>query len=105
MSPRRPASRQCHAHARALCRRDSATSLQVTTPVMAAVVWAMRNPVRDVIEPDDLPHHEILRMCRPHLGNVVGVFSDWSPLAGRDWPFEDDLDRQDPWQFKNFRVT
>ena len=91
--------------ARALCPHNSATSLQVAAPAMAGVVWALRNPARDIVEPDDLPHDEILRLCRPYLGDVVGVFSDWTPLAGRDWPFEEDIDRQDPWQFKNFRVV
>jgi homospermidine synthase len=91
--------------ARALCPHNSATSLQVAAPVMAGVVWALRNPARDVVEPDDLPYDEILHLCRPYLGDVVGAFSDWSPLAGRDWPFEEDIDRHDPWQFKNFRVV
>ena len=91
--------------ARALCPHNSATSLQVAAAAMAGVVWALRNPARDIVEPDDLPHDEILRLCRPYLGNVVGVFSDWTPLAGRDWPFEEDIDREDPWQFKNFRAV
>jgi homospermidine synthase len=91
--------------ARALCPHNSATSLQVAAPVMAGVVWAMRNPQRDIVEPDDLPHEEILRLCRPYLGDVVGVYSDWTPLSGRGWPFDEDIDREDPWQFKNFRVA
>jgi homospermidine synthase len=91
--------------ARALCPHNSATSLQVAAPVMAGVVWAMKNPARDIVEPDDLPHDEMLRLCRPYLGEVVGVYSDWTPLAGRDWPFAEDIDRDDPWQFKNFRVA
>ncbi|MCW5657274.1 MAG: homospermidine synthase [Burkholderiaceae bacterium] len=91
--------------ARGLCPHNSATSLQVAAAVMAGVVWAMKNPTRDIVEPDDLPHDEMLRLCRPYLGDVVGVFSDWTPLSGRDWLFTEDLDRDDPWQFKNFRVT
>jgi len=91
--------------ARALCPHNSATSLQVAAAVMAGVVWAMKNPARDIVEPDDLPHDEMLRLCRPYLGDMVGVYSDWTPLSGRDWPFDEDLDRDDPWQFKNFRVA
>ncbi len=91
--------------ARALCPYNSATSLQVAAPVMAGVVWAMKNPARDVVEPEDLPHDEMLRLCRPYLGDLFGVYTDWTPLAGRDWPFEEDIDRDDPWQFKNFRVA
>lgn len=91
--------------ARALCPGNGATSLQVTAPVMAGVIWAMKNPLRGVLEPDDLPFDEMLRMTRPYLGNVVGVYSDWTPLAGRGRLFEEDLDDDDPWQFKNFRVV
>jgi homospermidine synthase len=91
--------------ARKLVPHNSATSLQVTAPVMAGVIWAMKNPRRDVLEPDDLPHDEMLRMIRPYLGPVVGVYTDWTPLAGREWLFAEDLDRSDPWQFRNFRVT
>ncbi len=72
---------------------------------MGGVVWAMKNPDRDVLDPDDLPYEEILRMCRPYLGEVVGVYGDWTPLADRGLLFEEDLDRDDPWQFKNFRVV
>ncbi len=91
--------------ARALAPHNSATSLQVTAAVMAGVVWAMRHPDRGVLEPDDLPHEELMPMIRPYLGPVVGVYTDWTPLAGRGYPFDEDLDRDDPWQFKNFRVT
>lgn len=91
--------------ARVLCPHNSATSLQVAAAVMAGVVWAMKNPARDIVEPDDLPHDAMLRLCRPDLGDVVGAYSDWTPLSGRDWPFDEDLDRDDPWQFDNFRVA
>jgi homospermidine synthase len=91
--------------ARELCPHNSATSLQVAAPVMAGMIWAMKNPMRGVLEPDDLPHDEMLRMIRPYLGDVVGVYTDWTPLAGREWLFPEDLDRDDPWQFKNFRVV
>jgi homospermidine synthase len=90
--------------ARELCPHNSATSLQVTAAVMAGVVWALKNPNRGVIEPDEMPFDEVLALCRPYLGGLVGVFSDWTPLSGRDWPLAEDLDRDDPWQFGNFRV-
>jgi homospermidine synthase len=93
------------AQARELCPFNSATSLQVAAPAMAGLIWAMKNPNRGIVEPDELPHDEMLRLCRPYLGDVVGVYSDWTPLAGRAWLFEEDMDRDDPWQFKNFRVV
>ena len=91
--------------ARALCPHNSATSLQVAVSVMAGVLWAIANPARDVVEPDDLPFDEILRACRPYLGDVAGAYTDWTPLADREWLFAEDVDRDDPWQFSNFRVT
>lgn len=91
--------------ARELCPQNSATSLQVTAPVMAGAIWAMKNPEAGLLEPDDLPFDEMMRMIGPYLGNVAGVYSDWTPLAGRSALFEEDLDRDDPWQFKNFRVV
>jgi homospermidine synthase len=91
--------------ARAIAPHNSATSLQVAAGVLAGVVWAIRHPRRSVVEPDDLPYDEVLALARPYLGDMVGVFTDWTPLRGRDTLFEEDLDRADPWQFKNFRVT
>ena len=90
--------------ARALCPHNSATSLQVTAAVMAGVVWAMRHPFEDVVEPDDLPHAAILALCRPYLGDLSGVFTDWTPLQDRSALYEEHLDRDDPWQFGNFRA-
>jgi homospermidine synthase len=72
---------------------------------MAGVVWAIRNPQAGVVEPEELPFDEILRLSKPYLGELRGAYSDWSPLADRGWLFEEDVDRSDPWQFGNFRVT
>lgn len=97
-------SRLSTAQARALCPHNSATSLQVTAAVMAGVVWAMRHPASGIVEADDLPFDEMLALTRPYLGELVGVYSSWTPLAGRPWLFDEDLDPSDPWQFTNFRV-
>lgn len=90
---------------RRLVSHNSATSLQVTATVMAGVVWAMQNPARGVVEPDEMPFDDILGLCRPYLGEVVGIYTDWTPLTGRSTLFVEDLDPGDPWQFKNFRVV
>ena len=91
--------------AKALAPHNNATSLQVAAPVMAGMVWAIQNPERSVVEPDDLPFDQMLALCRPYLGDVVGVYSDWTPLQDRAWLFDEQLDRDDPWQFLNFRVA
>ncbi len=90
--------------ARALAPHNSATTLQVAAAVLAGVVWAMQHPQRSLLEPDDLPYEELMPMIRPDLGPVAGTYTDWTPLADRGYPFDEDIDAGDPWQFKNFRV-
>ncbi len=91
--------------ARDLVENNSATSLQVAAGVLSGVVWALDNPRAGIVEPDDIPADDILDVATPYLGEVVGVYGDWTPLQGREALFDEDLDRNDPWQFKNFRVN
>ena len=94
-----------HAEARKLAPYNSATSLQVTVSALAGMIWAMEHPERGVVEPDDMDHRRPLEVCMPYLGSVVGRYTDWTPLYQRGELFEEDLDRADPWQFKNVRVV
>jgi homospermidine synthase len=91
--------------ARALVPYNNATSLQVTAAVLAGVVWAMEHPRRGIVEPDEMDFARCMAIMRPYLGKVVGAYSDWTPLSERGRLFPEDLDRDDPWQFKNFRVV
>jgi len=91
--------------ARKLAPFNSATSLQVTSAALAGMIWAMENPTRGIVEPDDMDFERPLAICRPYLGNVVGEYTDWTPLYQRGELFEEDLDTADPWQFKNVRVV
>jgi homospermidine synthase len=91
--------------ARRVVPHNNATSLQVTAAVLGGVIWAIENPRRGVVESDEIDHARILEICAPYLGDVVGVYSDWTPLQGRGVLFPETLDRTDPWQFGNFRVT
>ena len=91
--------------ARQLLPYNNATSMQVAAGVLAGMVWALRNPVAGVVEPDDIDHALVLEIARPYLGEVAGVYGDWTPLQDRDRPFAEELDRDDPWQFRNMRVT
>lgn len=90
--------------ARALAPHNNATSLQVTATVLAGMVWAMENPLRGVVEPEELDFHRILEIAAPYLGPLVGTYTDWTPLESRGALFPEDLDHNDPWQFKNIRV-
>jgi homospermidine synthase len=91
--------------ARSLAPHNNATSLQVTAAVLAGVIWAMENPARGIIEPDAIDHERILEITRPYLGEVVGVYSDWTPLVDRGLLFPEAVDAAEPWLFGNFRVT
>ncbi|WP_431269079.1 homospermidine synthase [Dankookia sp. P2] len=91
--------------ARGLVRHNNATSLQVTVAVLAGVIWAMENPRQGLVESDELDHARILEICAPYLGELVGVYSDWTPLQDRAALFPEDIDASDPWQFSNIRVA
>jgi homospermidine synthase len=91
--------------ARRLAPCNNATSLQVVAGILGGMVWALRNPRAGIVEPDDIDYAAVLEIARPYLGEVVGVYGDWNPLQGRSRIFPEDIDRSDPWQFKNFRVA
>jgi homospermidine synthase len=91
--------------ARALVPHNNATSLQVTVAVLAGVIWAIENPRAGVVDADQMDHARILEICMPYLGEVVGVYSDWTPLQDRGRLFPEDVDTSCPWQFKNIRVV
>ncbi len=90
--------------ARRLAPHNQATSLQVTVSCLAGMVWAMENPNRGLLEPDELDHRRMLEICMPYLGPVVGEYTEWTPLSDRERLFPEDIDKSDPWQFKNVRV-
>jgi homospermidine synthase len=90
--------------ARKLAPHNSATSLQVTVSVLAGLVWAMENPNCGIVEPDEMDFRRNLEICTPYLGPVTGAYTDWTPLTDRERLFPEDIDKSDPWQFKNVRV-
>ncbi|HXB17939.1 MAG TPA: saccharopine dehydrogenase C-terminal domain-containing protein [Steroidobacteraceae bacterium] len=90
--------------ARKLAPYNNATSLQVTVAVLSGVVWAMENPNQGLVEPDEMDFRRNLEVCMPYLGPVSGEYTDWSPLHERERLFPEDIDKSDPWQFKNVRV-
>ncbi len=81
----------------------NATSVQVAAGALAAVVWAIRNPRRGIVEPDDLDFEDCLETAAPYIGRLVGEFTAWTPLQGRGELFEEDLDIDQPWQLQNVR--
>ena len=91
--------------ARKLAPYNSATSLQVTSAALSGMIWAMENPNRGIVEPDDMEFERPLEICKPYLGRLVGAYTDWTPLYQRGELFAEELDTADPWQFKNIRVV
>lgn len=95
-------SRLTTEEARALAPFQNATGMQVTSAVMAAIVWVAENPQAGFVEADEMDHARCLEVQRPYLGRIECHYTDWTPLAHRINHFAEDRDEEDPWQFTNF---
>jgi homospermidine synthase len=83
---------------------QNATGLQVTSAVLAGMVWALENPKAGIVEADEMDYRRCLEVQMPYLGPVIGTYTDWTPISGRPGLFPEDIDKRDPWQFKNVLV-
>ena len=92
------------AEARKLAPYQNATGLQVSSAVLAGMVWALENPQSGIVEADEIDFRRCLEVQSPYLGPVEGYYTDWTPLAGRPGLFAEDIDASDPWQFRNILV-
>jgi len=90
---------------RLLAPYQNATGLQVTSAVLAGIVWLLENPERGIVEADEMDFRRCLEIQRPYLGSVIGTYTDWTPLSGRNELFPEEVDDRDPWQFKNVLVA
>ena len=89
---------------RELAPYQNATGIQVTSAVLAGMVWALENPNAGIVEADEMDFRRCLEVQTPYLGPVVGVYTDWTPITDRPGLFKEDLDKRDPWQFSNVLV-
>lgn len=89
---------------RALAPYQNATGLQVSSAVLAGMVWALENPNAGIVETDEMDFARCLEIQRPYLGPVKGYYTDWTPLTDRPGLFPEDIDESDPWQFRNVLV-
>ena len=89
---------------RALAPYQNATGMQVTSAVLAGMVWALENPKAGIVEADEMDFRRCLEVQTPYLGPVGGFYTDWTPLANRPGLFPEDIDESDPWQFRNVLV-
>ncbi len=83
---------------------QNATGLQVTSAVLAGMVWALEHPNEGIVEADEMDFRRCLEVQMPYLGPVIGTYTDWTPLDGRPGLFPEDIDKRDPWQFRNVLV-
>lgn len=89
---------------RKLAPYQSATGLQVTSSVLAGMVWALENPNAGIVETDEMDFKRCLEIQKPYLGPVEGYYTEWTPLENRPGLFPEEIDESDPWQFRNFFV-
>ncbi|RYF49183.1 MAG: hypothetical protein EOO27_34105 [Comamonadaceae bacterium] len=90
--------------ARRFAPYQNATGLQVTSAVLAGMVWALENPTAGIVEADEMHFDRCLQIQKPYLGTLRGYYTEWNPLEGRPGIFDDDVDLADPWQFRNVLV-
>jgi homospermidine synthase len=90
---------------RMLAPYQNATGLQVTSAVLAGIVWMLENPDCGIVEADEMDFRRCLAIQRPYLGSVGGYYTDWTPLHGRGELFPERLDQDDAWQFSNVLVS
>ncbi|MGL5138877.1 MAG: homospermidine synthase [Beijerinckiaceae bacterium] len=89
---------------RQLAPYQNATGMQVSSAVLAGMVWALENPEAGIVEADDMDYRRCLEVQTPYLGPVIGRYTDWTPLTDRPGFFPEDIDTSDPWQFRNILV-
>ena len=61
-------SRLSNAETRDLAPFQNATGMQVTSAVLAGMVWALENPEAGIVETDEMDHARCLEVQKPYLG-------------------------------------
>lgn len=84
---------------------QNATGLQVSSAMLAGIIWAIENPNRGIVEADEMDYKRCLEIQRPYLGNIIKMYTNWTPSTS-NWGilFPDTIDDSDPWLFRNFLV-
>ena len=67
---------------RASAPYQNATGMQVSSAVLAGMVWALENPQAGIVEADEMDFRRCLEIQTPYLGPVKGYYTDWTPLDG-----------------------
>ncbi|EEX12706.1 homospermidine synthase [Citreicella sp. SE45] len=98
-------SRLSNDETRDLAPYQNATGMQVTSAVLAGMVWAIENPQAGIVETDEMDHARCLEVQKRYLGPVEAHYTDWTPLQDRWEHFPEDIDETEPWAFRNVLAT
>lgn len=96
-------SRLSIGEARELVPTANATIMQVVAGITSGLVWALRHRRRGIVEPEALDHELCLAVAANYLGPLVGEYTEWTPLQGRDAQFPEQTNTAHPWDFQNIR--
>jgi len=98
-------SHLCARTAKSLIEKNTATTLQVNSAILAAVAWMLRNPDRGLIEPEDLDDEFVLKITDPYTAPMIHTYSSWNPLLSLSSLIPRSCDSHSVFQFSNFRVA
>ena len=90
--------------ARKLIHGESATSVQVASSMLAAIVWMIENPNEGYIEPEQIPFEKILEIADTYWQPLVSVGSNWTPSKDVNSLFYRPYNSNNPCSFTNFKV-
>lgn len=98
-----------HENTLKLIPEQNATGLQVTSAVLAGLVWGMENPQAGIVEADEMDHERCLEIQTPYLGRVWSTYTNWTPATYDPktvglFPAPKRFDRSNPWNFSNILV-
>ncbi|WP_040604277.1 homospermidine synthase [Sagittula stellata] len=98
-------SRLSNEETKSLAPYQNATGMQVSSAVLAGMVWALENPQAGIVEAEEMDHARCLEIQRPYLGPVEAHYTDWTPLDTVPGAFPEDSDPDHPWAFRNVLVS
>jgi len=84
---------------------QNATGLQVTSAVLAGMVWAIENPKKGLVDTDEMDFQRCLEVQAPYIQPVKGFYTDWNPLMNTFNKNDNSFDLEDPWQFSNILLN
>jgi homospermidine synthase len=58
---------------------NQARSLQVTATILAGIIWAIENPKRGLVEPDELDYKRVLEITDSYTALNVSIKTNWNP--------------------------